>query len=166
MVLVPALRSIMADLAPDLPATNIRTMADRVDGAVAPRRFQTVRMVLFGVLALLLAAIGVYGVAACAVSQRLGEFGIRMTLGAARSDIMRLVLREGLILAGLGIALGIGGALAFSGLLHNLLFGVTAFDPVTLIAVPVILLGVTLAAGLLPARRATLVDPVVVLRRQ
>jgi len=164
--LVPALRSIMADLAPDLPATNIQTMADRVDGMVAGRRFQTVLMVLFGVLALLLAAIGVYGVAACAVSQRLGEFGIRMTLGAVRSDIMRLVLREGLILAGLGIVLGIGGALALSSLLNDLLFGVTPSDPVTLVAVPVILLAVTLLAGLLPARRATRVDPVVVLRRE
>ncbi len=164
--LVPPLRAIMADLAPDLPADNIMTMAERVDQVVTSRRFQTVLMVLFGAVALLLAAIGVYGVTAFGVSQRLGEFGIRMTLGARTGDVMGLVLREGLLLAAIGIVIGTAGALALSSLLQDLLFGITSTDPVTLLGVPAVLLLTTALACFVPARRATGVDPVTVLRRE
>ena len=118
----------------------------------------------FAGIAMLLAAIGIYGVIAYSVAQRTQEIGVRMALGARRADVLRLVLRQGAALALIGIAIGWMGALALTRTLSSLLFAVKATDPITFIAVPLGLIGVALAASFLPARRATRIDPVIALR--
>jgi ABC-type antimicrobial peptide transport system permease subunit len=121
---------------------------------------------LFGVVALTLAAVGVYGVLAYAVAQRSNEVGIRMALGADRANVRAMILKDGARLVGLGLALGLVGALALSGLLGAQLYGVDPRDPEVLIVVSAVLLGVGLLASLVPAWRATRVDPVVAMRAQ
>jgi putative ABC transport system permease protein len=119
---------------------------------------------LFAGLALLLAGIGIYGVLAYSVSARTREVGIRMALGAQPADVTRLVLKEGMSLAGVGVALGLFASLALTRLMRGLLFGVSASDPLTFGAITLLLLGVACLACWLPARRATKVDPLVALR--
>jgi ABC-type antimicrobial peptide transport system permease subunit len=121
---------------------------------------------IFGLLALALASIGLYGVLACNVARRTQEIGIRMALGAARSGILRMVLREALILAGLGVAIGIPCALAANHLLSSMLFGLKATNPVVLSVVTALLLLIAMAAAWLPARKASAVDPMVALRHE
>jgi ABC-type antimicrobial peptide transport system permease subunit len=118
----------------------------------------------FAAVALTMALAGVYGVISYAVSQRTNEIGIRMALGAQRTDVLRLVLRHAVMLAGLGTAIGLAGAFALSHSMRTLLFGVSAVEPVTLLTAPFLLVTVTLIACLLPARKATRVDPMVALR--
>ncbi|MGH9846834.1 MAG: FtsX-like permease family protein [Blastocatellia bacterium] len=120
----------------------------------------------FGLLSLLLAAIGVYGVMAYAVSQRTREIGIRMALGAPRSVVLRMVLRQGLILILLGIVFGLAASVAATRLLESQLFGITPTDPVTFVAAPILLLIVALLACFVPARRATKVNPLIALRNE
>jgi ABC-type antimicrobial peptide transport system permease subunit len=121
---------------------------------------------VLGIVALVLAVSGLFGVIAYSVSQRTREVGIRMALGARRGDVQRLVLRQGMKLAGTGIVIGLLGALAATQLLRSLLFGVSPTDPVTFIAVPVLLIVVALIACWLPARRASRVNPMVALRTE
>ena len=132
--------------------------------SVARPKLQLVLLVVFAGIAVLLATIGVYGVVSYSVSQRTQEIGIRVALGARSGDVSRLVLREGLLLGGLGVAVGLAAAFATTRVLGSLLFDVTPTDPVTLASVAFLLLAVALAATLWPARRATKVDPMMALR--
>lgn len=162
--LLPTIRSLIQKTDPDLPIFQVRTMSERVQSSMWLRRSYSWLFGFFAAVALTLALAGVYGVISYAVSQRTNEIGIRMALGAQRSDVLRLVLRHGLMLAAVGTAMGLAGAFALSHSMRTLLFGVSAVEPVTFLAVPSLLLTVTLMACLLPARKATRVDPIVALR--
>jgi len=148
----------------DLPLYHIATMDHLVSDSVAQPRLNLSLISAFAVLALLLAAVGVYGVMAYAVTQRTQEFGIRMALGASRGDVLKQVIQEGGRLAALGLVLGLGAALALTRVMASLLYGVAPTDPVALAAAAIVLAVVALAACYLPARRATRVDPIVALR--
>jgi putative ABC transport system permease protein len=131
---------------------------------VAQPRFRTWLIGIFAALALLLAAVGIYGVMSYSVTQRTNEIGIRVTLGAQPNDVFRTVVGEGLRYALLGVAIGVAGGLALTRLLASFLYGISAYDPATFIAVAVLLVAVSAAASFFPARRATRVDPIVALR--
>ena len=143
---------------------KVRTMDDVIARGVAPQRFTMALMMGFAATALLLAAVGIYGVLSYTVAQRTHEIGIRMALGADRAQVRGLVLRQGLALTGIGVVFGIAGALALTGWLSSLLFEVQPGDPTVLAAVAATLALVAALAGYLPARRATAVDPIVALR--
>jgi len=149
---------------PDQVISDVETMQDVLSDSVSRPKFQLALLLVFAGLAVLLAAIGVYGVVAYSVRRRTQEIGIRMALGARAGDVLRLVLREGLLLGGLGVALGLAGAAAFTRVLRSLLFEVTPTDPSTLVSAACLLLAIAAAAALVPARRAAKVDPSVALR--
>jgi putative ABC transport system permease protein len=141
-------------------------MDDLVSDRTAERRLAVMLISVFAAVALLLAAVGIYGVMSYAVAQRTQEIGIRMALGAERRDILRMVLRHGSLMAVIGIGLGLTVALGLARLITSLLFQVSATDPPTFSVVPVVLIAVALLACYIPARRATRVDPLVALRYQ
>ena len=147
-----------------LPLASVRTMQEVYDKSVARTSFTLVMLGIAGAMALALGIIGIYGVMSYTVSQRQREIGIRLALGAQGGDVLQMVLRQGTKLALLGVAIGIGAALALTRLMINLLYGVTAHDPLTLVAVATLLILVALLACYMPARRATRVDPMVALR--
>jgi len=147
----------------DLPLFNVRTMEQAISTSVAPRRFTVMLTTLFAALALLLTAVGIYGVVSYSVGQRTREIGIRMALGAPPQAILALFLRRGLLVALIGVGLGLAGSFAVTRLIAHQLFGVTATDPVTFSLATGLLLLVILAACFIPARRATEVDPLVAL---
>jgi predicted permease len=161
--LARAVQAAIHRVDPDQAVSNVQTMDDIFSDSVARPRFQLVLLVVFAGIAALLATIGVYGVVSYSVTQRTQEIGIRVALGARSGDVLRLVLREGLLLGGLGVAAGLAAAVVSTRVLRSLLFEVTPTDPVTLGAAAGLLLAVAFAAALLPARRATRVDPVVAL---
>jgi len=148
----------------DQPLFHIQTMQQVVSDSVAGRRFQMVLLALFASVALMLAAVGIYGLMSYSVSQRTHEIGIRMALGAKREGVLRLVLRQALLLAAAGVALGIGGALILTRFLSSLLFGVSSKDPLTFVSVSLLLAGVATSASFIPAWRAARIDPMVALR--
>jgi predicted permease len=148
----------------DLPIYKMQTMGTRVDASLAERRFAMLLLTLFAVLALGLAAVGVYGVMAYLVSQSRRELGIRLALGAAPRDLLWLVVRHGMVTAAIGMALGLAGAFALTRFMRNLLFGVQATDPWTFAAIALTLAAVALMATFVPARRAARIDPIVSLR--
>lgn len=162
--LMPVVRAAVRDLDPDLPIPLLATMNDIVAGSISEPRFQANLLSIFSVLALLLAAIGTYGVLAHDVSSRTREIGLRMALGADRFDIARMVLRRALLLAVPGIALGTAGALALTRVLASSLFEVEATDPFTFFTVAAALLVTALFAAVMPSRRATSVDPLTAVR--
>jgi predicted permease len=162
--LVPEVRAALREHDPGLPSGDFYALERLVDDAVAPRRLVMRLLGLFSGLALALAALGIYGVIAYSVVQRRQEIGIRMAIGAQRSQVLRLVMASGLKLVAAGIALGLVGALALTRLLQSLLFGVTAHDPVAFVANAALLLAVAAVACALPALRAARVDPMRVLR--
>jgi putative ABC transport system permease protein len=157
-------RNEIRSLDKGLPVFNIRTMDDVLAASVAPRRASMLLLSAFAGVALLLAMIGIYGVTAYHVTQRTQEIGIRMALGAQRSDVVKLVLKGGMALALLGIGAGLAGAFALTRLMTTLLFGVTPTDGATFAAVSICLIVTALIACFIPARRATKVDPLVALR--
>ena len=148
----------------DVPVTEVATFESLLAREASPRRFNAVLFAVFGMLALVLAATGVYGVLSYSVSQRTHEVGIRMALGAGRRDVLRLFMGQGMALVLLGLVLGLGGALALTGLMSSLLFGVSTTDPGTFAVVSLGLIFIGLLACYIPARRATKVDPLVALR--
>ena len=164
LALVPFLRQDVLDLNPNLPIDNVMTMGARLSSSVAQPRFYAFVLGVFAAGALALAMMGIYGVLAYTVSRRSREIGLRMALGADRRGIRNMVIRQGALLVGVGVALGLAGALATTRALESLLFGVTPLDVPTLIAVPMLLITVAIAACYLPARRATRVDPMIALR--
>jgi ABC-type antimicrobial peptide transport system permease subunit len=139
-------------------------VVETIDRSILRERLFAILSTFFGALALLLAGVGLYGLMAYNVTQRTQEIGVRMALGAARSDVLSMILRETLGMTSIGLALGLAGALSASQLVANMLYGVSAQDPVTLAAVTVVLTTVAVVAGWIPARRAMRVDPMVALR--
>jgi putative ABC transport system permease protein len=162
--LVGAARAAMAELDATQPLFDVRPMSELVRMSLAQRRFALVLMLLFGSVALLLTAVGIYGVMSYTVAQRTQEIGIRVALGALPSSVLGMVVRDGMRLCALGLGLGLAGALALTRLLSSLLYGVSATDGVTFAAIALVLALVALAAILIPARRATRVDPMLALR--
>lgn len=160
---VPQVRAVLAGMDRELPMADVRTMPDIIGRSVAERRFVMLLLAAFAVVAVTLAAIGVYGVLAYVVSQRTQEIGVRLAIGAAPTDVVRLFVREGAVLATLGLTFGLLGALAANRAMTSLLFGVRPNDPSTFAAVAAALALVALGASYLPARRAARVDPVIAL---
>ncbi len=160
------LRSVIASIDPTLPVFDVRTMEDHMGIALLPARLGGTALGLFGVLGLLLAAVGIYGVMAYSVSQRQRELGIRVAIGADRTSVVRLVLGEGLKLAAIGSAAGLVAAVLTAKLVENLLYNMSALDPLTFVAVPTLLLLVASVAVYIPARKAARTDPVRVLRSE
>jgi putative ABC transport system permease protein len=157
------LRREVQALDKDQPIYNVRTMNDVVANSLGTRRVSMQLFAVFACAALLLAALGIYGVMAYSVTQRTQEIGIRMALGAQRSDVLALVIRQGMTLTVTGVIVGLAGAFALTRLMANLLFGVAAIDPLTFVAIPLLLLFVALVACYLPARRAARLNPTVAL---
>jgi ABC-type antimicrobial peptide transport system permease subunit len=162
--LIGGVRAAIRSVDPSLPLAQVRTMDEVLDSARSRPRFLTTLLGLFSFTALLLAAVGLYGVIAYSVTRRMTEFGIRMAMGARASDVLGMVLSQGLRLTAVGVIAGALGALALTRLISGLLFGVSAFDPLTFCAMALLLALVTVAACLIPARRATKVDPLIALR--
>jgi putative ABC transport system permease protein len=150
----------------DQPLYRIRTMEEVVADARVAARLTVILLCVFAALALLMAAIGVYGVMSNAVGQRRQEIGLRMAVGASSADVFRMVLGRSLLLASAGVALGLAMSAALSGLLGSLLYGVSSTDPLVFLGVALVLVCVAAVASCVPARRATRVDPVVTLRCQ
>ena len=158
-----AARGILQDLNPEIPA-RFRTLSQVYSASLGSRRFNVILIGFFGITALLLATTGVFGVMAYSVSRRTREIGVRVALGAATGDVLRMILGQGLRTIFIGVAIGITGALALTRTVESLLFGVTATDPLTFGGVTLLLVGAALLACYIPARRATKVDPMVALR--
>lgn len=162
--LIPAIRDEIAALDKDLTLQSVKTMSQQIESTLWQQRTAAGLIGIFGLLAVALAALGIYGVVAYSVAQRTREIGIRMALGAGSRDVFRMIVRQGLRLALIGVAVGLAAALALTRLMSSLLYGVSATDPATFAIASVALVGVALAACLVPARRATKVDPMIALR--
>lgn len=164
-ILADAMRRKVREHSPDVPA-RFTTMEASLSENVAAPRFRTLLLGIFAGLAVCLAMAGVYGVMAYMVGQRSGEIGLRMALGASSGDVLRLVLRQTLRLAAIGLGLGLIGAVAATRMLASMLFGVKPGDPLTYAGVVILLGAVALAAGYIPARRAAKLDPLAALRQE
>ena len=162
--MVGAARSLVREMDASLPISAVRSMDQVMSISQSRPQFLTMLLTLFSTVALVLAAVGIYGVTSYSVSQRTSEFGIRMAMGAKPRDVLRMVLRQGLILGGIGVLVGGAGALAVTRMIRGLLFGIKSFDPLTFLTMAAMLIAVTLAACWVPARRATRVDPMIALR--
>jgi putative ABC transport system permease protein len=158
-----AARGILQDLDPEIPA-KFRTFSEVYSASLGSRRFNVILIGFFGITALLLATAGVFGVMAYSVSRRTREIGVRVALGAAPGEVLRMILGQGLRTIAIGVAIGIAGSLALTRTVESLLFGVTPTDPLTFVAVTLLLVGAALLACYIPARRAAHVDPIVALR--
>ncbi|HKG96141.1 MAG TPA: ABC transporter permease [Gemmatimonadaceae bacterium] len=166
MRLASAVTREVRALDPELPVADVKAMDDYLGASVARRRFSVTLLALFAGVALVLAAVGLYGVIAYGVAMRTREIGVRIALGARRPDVLRLVIREGMGLVLAGVAAGVLGALFLTRVLANLLYGVSATDPATFVSIAALLSAVALVAAYIPARRAAAVDPMVALREE
>jgi putative ABC transport system permease protein len=162
--LAAQVRTAVQELDPEQAIARMRTMDDWLSRSLQPRRAPMTLIAVFGAVALVMSAIGIYGVLAFGVAQRVREFGIRQALGADRGSILSLVLRQGLRTTTIGIVIGLAGALALTRYLQSLMFGVSPSDPAVFASVTALLFSVALLACYVPARRATRVDPMVALR--
>ena len=163
---IPAIRQAVHSVDRDLPLAQVRAMEDMIEASVGQRRLSMVLLAVFSAIALALASIGIYGVMSYFVTQRVQEIGVRMALGAQRGRVLGLVLGQGMTLALIGVVIGLAGALALTRLIATQLYAVEPTDPVTLVSVSVLLASIAALATLLPALRATRVDPVVALRQE
>ena len=161
-----AIRQTVHSIDKDLPVTDVDSFPDALGQSISEERFRTFLLGSFSAMALVLAAVGIFGVISYSASQRTQEIGIRTALGAQRRDVMRLILGEGAKLALLGLGIGLVLALPLTRLIASLLYGVSTTDPLTFGAVAIVLFSVAVAACYIPARRATRVDPIVALRYQ
>jgi putative ABC transport system permease protein len=159
-----AVRGVVRSINANQPVYEVMTMEERLAQAIAPRRLNLILLGVFAGLALLLAAVGIYGVMSYVVSQRSNEIGVRMALGAQRGDILQLIINQGMLLVGGGVAVGIIAAFALTRSLRSLLYGIGPQDPITFLIAPLVLLGIALLACWFPARRATKADPMLALR--
>ena len=164
--LTAAVRAQVAAVDPDIPLTNVRVFEEYISRSLARPRFNALLLSIFAGTALLLTAIGIYGVMAYSVVQRTNEIGIRMALGAEQSSIFRLIVGQAMTLVGISVAVGLVAAFAATRLLNSLLFGVGAWDPITFSAIVLLIAGVAFLAAWLPARRAARVDPIIALRTE
>jgi ABC-type antimicrobial peptide transport system permease subunit len=162
--LAGAARAALAEIDPAQPIFNVRTMDDLVARSLAQREFALVLMLIFAGVALLLATVGIYGVMSYTVAQRTQEIGIRVALGASPAGVLRMVVLDGMRLVAVGLAIGLCGAFAVMRLLSSMLYGVSATDLPTFAAIAAVLAGTALVATIIPARRATRVDPMLALR--
>jgi len=162
--LANTVREVVGGLDSQLAVNNVRTMTQVLDSSIAPRRFNTFLLSVFAGAALLLSAVGIYGVIAYSVTQRSHEIGVRMALGAARRDLVLLVLRQAMLLAAIGVCAGLAGAIGLTRFLSGLLYEVRPIDLPTMAAVAAVLTAVACLASIIPARRATRLDPVAALR--
>jgi ABC-type antimicrobial peptide transport system permease subunit len=162
--MIGAIRDVVRTLDPNLPLFDARTVEEHMRTAVFAQRMAANLLGVMGILAVVLAAVGLYGVIAYAVSQRTQEMGIRLALGASPRDLLRMVLRQGLLVTSFGMAIGLVVAFAATGFMRSLLPGIQPRDPLTFVAVPLALLVIAIVAAVIPARRAGAVDPVVALR--
>jgi putative ABC transport system permease protein len=161
-----SLRKELAAMDATIPLTSVRVFEEYISRSLARPRFNTLLLSIFAGTALVLTAIGIYGVLAYSVAQRTSEIGIRIALGAGKSSIFRLIVGQAMTLVGISLVLGLAGAFAATRLLSSLLFGVGASDPVTFIAIGLLVSAVAFVAAWLPARRATRVDPIIALRAE
>jgi len=164
--LLPSLRTEIGALDPDQPVTGLQTLESAVSSTLQQRRLSTLLLSIFSAGALLLALLGIYATLAYSVAQRTREIGVRMALGARAEGVVRLVVRQGMRLAGLGVVLGVAFALLLGRVIAGLLYGIAPHDPVTFVAVVGLLLGAALLACWIPARRASRVDPLIALRAE
>jgi putative ABC transport system permease protein len=166
LIAAATMRREIARIDPEQPISDVRTMDQRIGRSLESRRFNMILLAAFAVLALALAAIGIYGIVAYAVTERTHEIGVRLALGAQRRDVMAMIVAQGMAMTAAGTAAGIVSALLVTRLMSSLLFGVSTLDPITFTAIPVLLAAVAFAACYVPARRATRVDPLVALRTE
>jgi putative ABC transport system permease protein len=162
--IVESIREQVTSVDPDQPLYNVRTMAEVISGSLSRQRFNAELISILTLVAFLLTIVGIYGVVAYIVTQRFNEIGIRIAIGARKSQILKMVLWEGLRLALIGIILGLVAALALARLMSSLLYGISPTDPTTFIGIPILLAGVIVAASCIPALKALTIDPVVALR--
>jgi putative ABC transport system permease protein len=162
--LAAAVRARVKEIDPDQPVTDVRPMTEVIARSVWQPRLYAILFGVFAAVALVLATVGIYGVMSYAVSQRTHEIGIRMALGAQARDVLKMMLGQGLLLALVGVVIGLAAAFALTRLMATLLYSVSATDPTTFAAIALLLMGVALLACYIPARRATRVDPMTALR--
>jgi len=159
-------RRALHDIDPTVPITNVQSMEEVVSTATAPARWSTTLLGAFAGVALITAVLGVFGLLSYTVTQRARELGIRIALGASSGGVQRLVLSHGLVLVAVGLVVGLAGALALTRFMQSLLYGVTPTDPITFVGVSGLLVLAAASASLIPARRATRIDPITALRAE
>jgi ABC-type antimicrobial peptide transport system permease subunit len=164
--LADAIRQKVAEIDPDQPVASIQTMRTRVDASIAQRRMQMTVLGLFAAMATLIAVVGIYGVMSYNVAQRAREIGIRLALGAARAEVIAVVMRQGMTMVAAGMLIGLAASAAITRVLRTLLFGVSPTDPLVFVAIAVLVAATAAVTIYLPARRASRLDPLTMLRSE